>query len=124
MCWSQSLATYSLQRTCRPIQKKYSGSWNFGPSSAEIRTVKEVADSLVGHIGRGRVDIVDIQEYHEANLLQLNCDKAAQLLGWRPRWHVDKTLAATAQWYKTMLDGGDATTITRLQLKDYFQELL
>jgi len=103
----------------------YAGSWNFGPSTSEVRTVREVASSIIQHLGCGHIEIAESQQqHHEARLLQLNCDKAHQLLGWRPRWHVDKTLAATAQWYKTILEGGDAESITRTQLQDYFPELL
>ena len=56
-------------------------------------------------------------------LLQLNCDKAQQLLKWAPRWGVDRALAATAEWYKVYLEGGNIEDITRSQLIDYFPEL-
>lgn len=105
--------------------KRWVGSWNFGPSTQETRTVKNVADVIVGHIGRGCVEVVESQAHvvHEARLLQLNCDKAHQLLGWYPRWHVDKTLEATAFWYKTVMNGGNAEEITRAQIHEFFPEL-
>lgn len=104
--------------------KKWEGAWNFGPSTEEIRTVKTVAEVIVSHIGKGRVEVVESSnQVHEARLLQLNCDKAHQLLGWHPRWHVDKTLEATALWYKAMMNGGSAEDITRQQLHEFFPEL-
>ena len=113
-----------LAAQLRNQPEKYAGSWNFGPSPSEVRTVHEVASSIIQHLGRGRIEIADSQQHHhEARLLQLNCDKAHQLLGWHPRWDVDKTLAATALWYKTILEGGDAESITRAQLQEYFPEL-
>lgn len=113
-----------LSAQLRNQPERYGGSWNFGPSTCEVRTVLEVANSITQHLGRGHVEIVGSQQHHhEARLLQLNCDKAHQLLGWHPRWHVDKTLAATALWYKTIMDGRDAEAITRAQLHDYFPEL-
>ncbi len=103
--------------------KKWGGSWNFGPSTQEVRTVKKVAEVIVGHIGKGRVEVVESKaQVHEARLLQLNCDKAHQLLGWYPRWHVEKTLEATALWYKTIMNGGDAEAITRAQIEEFFSE--
>lgn len=105
--------------------EEFIGSWNFGPATNEARTVQEVASSIIQHFGRGCIEIVDLnQPHHEARLLQLNCDKAHQLLGWKPRWCVDKALAATALWYKTIMEGGNAESITRAQLQDYFPELL
>ncbi len=114
-----------LSAQLRNHPEKYASSWNFGPSTSDVRTVVEVATSIIHQLGRGRIEIeASPQHHHEARLLQLNCDKAHQLLGWYPRWNVDKALSATAQWYKTILDGGDAETITRAQTRDYFQELL
>lgn len=100
------------------------GAWNFGPSTGEVRTVSEVAHAIIDHLGSGSVEMDHSGGHqHEANLLQLNCDKAHQLLGWHPRWHVEKTLTATAEWYKSWLDGKNMEPITRDQIRDYFSEL-
>lgn len=104
--------------------KHWGGAWNFGPSTHEVRTVKNVAEVIVSHIGKGRVEVMESQtQVHEARLLQLNCDKAHQLLGWHPRWRVEKTLVATALWYKAVMNGGNAEEITRAQVHDFFPEL-
>jgi len=106
------------------MPEKYVGAWNFGPSTSEVRTVFEVAEKIVAHLGKGRIEITgSINQPHEANLLQLNCDKAHQLLGWYPRWHVENTLTATAEWYNTFLNNGNIEEITRKQLHEYFIEL-
>lgn len=102
----------------------YAGAWNFGPSTSEARTVEEVARSIVGHLGSGRVALApQTPNQHEAQLLQLNCDKAHQLLGWHPRWHVEKALAATGEWYRLVRQGQSAEVVTRAQLHEYFPEL-
>lgn len=104
--------------------EKYAGSWNFGPSSSEVRTVEEVSRTIVKHMERGSIEIMTSQsQAHEAQLLQLNCDKAHQNLGWYPRWGIEETLAETALWYKNILEGGNAETITKNQLYKYFKEL-
>lgn len=107
----------------KPID--YAGAWNFGPSTAEVRTVYEVADTIIKHLGQGRIEVAKTQAaQHEAQLLQLSCDKAHQLLGWHPRWNVDKTLEATASWYnKVVLGNMDVETVTREQIYAYFPEL-
>ena len=105
--------------------KRWGGSWNFGPSTHEVRTVKTVAEAIISHIGKGNIEVVKNQnQVHEARLLQLNCDKAHQLLNWYPRWHVEKTLEITALWYKTIMEGGDAELITRTQIHEFFPELI
>ena len=103
----------------------YSGAWNFGPSTSEVRTVNQVANDIVEFIGKGSVEIEKNHgQQHEANLLQLNCDKAKQILGWSPRWGSKKTISSTAKWYKVFLDGGDIESITKEQIYDFYKELL
>jgi len=103
--------------------KRWGGAWNFGPSTQEVRTVMEVAEVIIRHLGRGQIEVTQsLAQVHEANLLQLNCDKAHQRLDWHPRWRVDKTLEATALWYKTVMSGGSAEQITRAQLYEFFPE--
>ena len=102
----------------------FKGSWNFGPPSSEVRNVEQVANTIVEHLGRGNIEIERPENQpHEALLLQLNCDKSHQLLGWFSRWDVDKTLTATADWYRVFLSGGDINAITQKQIYYYFSEL-
>jgi len=122
----EPLAGYlMLAARLREKPSEFSGAWNFGPSTEEVRTVHEVADTIVKHLGQGKVEVITTQtSQHEAKLLQLSCDKAHQLLGWRPRWNVDQTLEATASWYNQVVLGhADVETVTREQIYTYFPEL-
>jgi CDP-glucose 4,6-dehydratase len=102
----------------------FAGAWNFGPNSSEVRTVRDVARAMVDRLGRGSIEVgVASPAHHEAQLLQLNCDKAHQLLGWKPRWCVDKTLEATADWYVAWMSGQDMRVVSEAQIHDYFPEL-
>lgn len=114
-----------LAALLRQEPTKYASAWNFGPSTQEVRTVHDVARAIVKHLGRGSIRVGQVADHmHEATLLQLNCDKAHQFLSWYPRWSVDKTLTAAAQWYAAVLDKGEAAEqVTRRQIRDYFSEL-
>ena len=101
--------------------KHYGGAWNFGPSTGDVKTVKQVADLLYQHIGKGTVKVENLNTLqHEANVLQLNCDKAHHLLGWYPRWNADETIRETAFWYKAMLSGNNLEVITKSQILKFF----
>jgi len=104
-----------------PIE--YGGSWNFGPSVNEkVFTVKSVADILIKHIGKGIINIdKSNSDHHEAQLLQLNCDKANKLLNWHPNWGTEQALKATALWYKSFIKGQDVEKFTLSQIEDYFE---
>lgn len=102
----------------------FSGAWNFGPSTQKVRTVHEVAQTMVRCLGQGTIEVAEVPAaQHEAALLQLNCDKAHQLMSWYPRWEVDQALAATAEWYGEVRRGVSAKTVTRRQILEYFPEL-
>lgn len=113
-----------LAERLRADPRRFAGSWNFGPASSEVRTVEEVANSISSAVGARGVEVPAVKEgRHEAQLLQLNCDKAHQLLGWHPRWSIDRTLTATAEWYKGVMDGHSAESMTRAHIYEYFPEL-
>ena len=104
---------------------KYSGSWNFGPKMSQPLTVEEVTRNIIKHYGKGNIKVEKLGEgFYEANLLQLNCDKANQKLLWSPRWSVEKTLEVTANWYKRFHNGEAVQSITGSQINEYFSEMI
>jgi CDP-glucose 4,6-dehydratase len=105
---------------------QYDGAWNFGPHVGDVRSVLEVAEAVVAEFGRGSLEVhAPADKPHEAHLLQLNSDKARQLLGWTTRWDFDQTVQATAGWYRdVILKNGDAREISSRQITDYFGEPL
>lgn len=121
----EPISGYLLLAACLYEEpKRWSGPWNFGPSTDEVHTVEDVANVIINYLGRGSIEIVESEsKFHEAGLLQLNCDKAHQLLGWYPRWNPELTFKATALWYKMIIDGNDAENITRSQIHEFFPEL-
>jgi CDP-glucose 4,6-dehydratase len=77
------------------------GGWNFGPAEVSPLTVREVADLLVKHWGRGEVVIdEDPNGPHEAHHLRLDSSKAAVELGWRAVLTPAERVAWTVDWYK------------------------
>lgn len=102
--------------------KRYSGPWNFGPAGESIRTVKELAERVVGFWGEGCVEVVPQSDApHEATLLHLNCDKANYLLHWQPRWDFDTAVAETVQWYREVSEGAAVLDVSRRQIYNYME---
>lgn len=80
---------------------KFSGGWNFGPNDNEIKTVRDILDSMVSMWDDDAQWQQDTAENsHEATLLKLDCSKARMLLNWHPRWSIDITLEKLTLWYK------------------------
>lgn len=102
--------------------KKFSGAWNFGPRGESIRTVQDLAKSVVAKWGIGEMLIVkDATAPHEAGLLHLNCDKAHQLLGWSPQWDFERTIAETVRWYREVIAGVPALAVSKIQILSYME---
>ena len=82
-----------------------------------------MSPQIIKHMKKGTIAIASNSDnQHEANLLQLNCDKASQFLKWEPRWSVDKTIEETAKRYSLFLNGKDINKISLDQINTYFEE--
>ncbi len=104
--------------------KFFSGAWNFGPSNLDVLSVEEVIKIIISNLGKGEMTIEDSKDNeHEANLLQLNCDKAIQNLSWKPRWAAVKALESTAEWFKVYLESGNIRQKSEGQIDEFFKEL-
>lgn len=102
--------------------KKYGGAWNFGPGSKSIRTVYELTQRIIHCWENGEIEVQPQADApHEAGLLQLNCDKAFNMLGWAPRWGFDRSIQETVLWYKNQLTTQDVRALTRTQIRSYME---
>lgn len=99
---------------------RYSGPWNFGPRGGSIRNVEQLARGIIELWGDGSIEYnMDSEAPHEANVLQLNCDKAHHLLGWQPCWGFATTLQHTIEWYRGLQRGEPAQRLTLDQIELY-----
>lgn len=97
-------------------------AWNIGPDAKENRPVRAVAEALVGALGRGRIEAApEANAPHEAHLLALDCAKARDRLGWRPRLDFDATIALTASWYSAWARGEAMAPVTSAQIAAFME---
>ena len=105
--------------------KKFSGSWNFGPSTSEVLTVKDVAKKVVEKLGDVEIQCEDYDnKKYESNLLQLNCDKAKLKLGWKAKWLSTEALDSTSEWYNLYMKNMNIKDLSLGQLESYFGKYL
>ena len=94
-------------------------AFNFGPSLASNRTVRELVETVLKHWPGEWIDQTDPNAPHEANLLHLQIDKAHHLLGWQPRWDYATTIARTVGWYRAQHTGASAMACCLADLSSY-----
>ena len=96
-------------------------SFNIGPSGDHCFPVATILEDLSKIWFGFRYAIGQTEDnFKEAGLLQLNCDKARSLLGWRPVLEAKQGIAWTADWYAhTRIYPGQEKAKTLEQIKTF-----
>ena len=109
-------------------KKNFSGSWNFGPQYNKIFDVKKVTNILCQEFNYNKKIIYKKEnkkenkkeKIKEAKLLSLNCDKAIQLMNWRPLLDSQQSIKFTSDWYKDYFLKKDMRNVTLKQVSYFF----
>jgi CDP-glucose 4,6-dehydratase len=86
-------------RLSGPGSDRLCEAFNFGPRIEANRTVAELVTEILKHRPGRWEDRSNPNAPHEASLLNLSIEKAFHLLGWRPVWNFEQTVARTTEWY-------------------------
>jgi CDP-glucose 4,6-dehydratase len=99
---------------------RYSEGWNFGPNEADAKPVGWIVEWICrnwnAHVS---YEIAKGPHPHEANYLKLDCSKAKTLLGWQPRWNLEKALTLIITWTKAYQSGGNIQEVCCSQIKEH-----
>ncbi len=97
----------------------YCSGFNFGPFSTSNKNVELLVNEILKH-WNGTWHYEKEDAMHEAFLLNLNIDKAIQLLNWTPVWDFQTTISKTVEWYKKSFDDpNNIEQITKDQIREY-----
>ena len=113
----ESLSGYlRLARACFENGAEHAKGYNFGPSTDQILTVREVVEAIVTAWGAGAEWRHEPGEKHlkEARLLLLDSGLAERELGWRRSLSFAGALEASVTWYRAAHDGADVQTLRNL----------
>jgi CDP-glucose 4,6-dehydratase len=90
----------------RLIDGEAGEAWNLGPMSAAGVRVQDLIDAMQSEMPQLRIEVrPDDSGRYESALLQLDSSKAADRLGWRPRWE-SEMLERTIAWYRAFYERG------------------
>ena len=100
---------------------QYAEAWNFGPVEEGSKSVQWIVEKLCKKWGEGASYEIDANpQPHEANYLKLDCSKANHLLGWKPRWTMEKALDSIIEFTKAYQNKEDIKKICIKQISEYF----
>jgi len=97
-------------------------SFNFGPELQKDISVSELIHEMKNFFPDFHYNIIETydEKFYESGLLRLNCDKALNLLSWRPALNFSETINFTANWYKNFYaKNNNVINITKDQILNY-----
>ena len=102
--------------------KKYSGSWNFGPSESN-KTVKKIAEEFKKNSELNfNIKILKTKKnYKESEILQLNSNKAIKFLKWKQNLKFNNMIRLTVDWYIQFYLKKNCKVVTKNQIKNFFK---
>ena len=99
--------------------KKLACSYNFGPETHDIQTVKDLVEhALVFWPGRFEAQSGSTAPY-ETGLLGLGIELARSDLKYQPRWDFATGLEKTISWYRSVHSGAAPLEITQKQIQEF-----
>jgi CDP-glucose 4,6-dehydratase len=108
------------ERLCS--QPKLAGSYNFGPLDSDVRTVEEVLRLVSKELPsplNWDLELEPNSEPHESRLLKLDCSKSMMLLGWHPRWTLEKAVSASCDWHSNLAKKADMAKICQNDIEQF-----
>ena len=102
--------------------KKYEGSWNFGPNRKSNLKVIQVAKFGKNFLNSKSKIIIKKNKFYESTYLSLNSNKSLKYLKWKTKLSAETALRLTFEWYKYYKLNKNVTKIielTRKQINDY-----
>jgi len=118
----ETLSAYLLIARRQFGDKCLAGCYNVGPDISGCVSAGELAELFCRHWGDGASwESAEQPGPHEDAILRLDCSKILALLGWRPKWNVDRAVKEVVSWTKSWLGGGDPGECMDRQIMDYFE---
>lgn len=105
-------------------EKQLSGWYNIGPDDCDCVTTGELAELFCQAWGNNQTwtSFAEKNAPHEATFLKLDCTKAKNTFGWKPRWHISEAVFRTVEWTKAWAKNGDVPSVMDSQLEAFLEE--
>ena len=101
---------------------EFAQAWNFGPPAEEAKSVQWIVEHLIRFWGGDARWELDLARHpHESRTLKLDCAKARELLGWRPKLDLLTALEWIVEWYQGYVNKLDLRALTEKQIARFEQ---
>jgi CDP-glucose 4,6-dehydratase len=121
----EPISGYLTLAQCLFNDNKYNGeNFNFGPKPEDCITVEKLIYDISSYWDFEQnfevLNNTGLNNFHEAGLLKLNCEKSYTLLSWEPTLTYEKTVEFTSKWYFNYYQNKiDIKSFTTEQIENY-----
>jgi len=110
----ECLCGYLLLAKKQYDNKSIEGAYNFGPDNEGCVTTEKLVNMFCEAWGKGATWRVHGNDGpHEANFLKLDCSSAKAILGWKPKWKIEKAVEKTVEFANVKTDDERTACIDR-----------
>ena len=92
---------------------------NFGPKPEDVRSVREVVETVLASVGEGRWEPTSERAGPEAAVLVLDPSLARETIGWQSSLSIDAALEWTTEWFRVARRDGDCGVLCADQIDRY-----
>lgn len=102
------------------LDAKKAGFYNVGPDDCDCVTTGTLVELFCEKWGD--LSYLDRNDGgpHEANFLKLDCSRIKNIIGWKPRWHVEEAIEKTVEWSKIYNQNSDVSKCMDAQIHEFF----
>src|SRR3989338_5939712 len=93
----------------------FSEAWNFGPDTDNLKPVSWIIDQMSNYWGKSIKWQKSEQNFHETNILSLNCLKAKSKLNWESKLNLNDSIKWTVDWFKAFSNNSNMRKFTEKQ---------
>ena len=103
---------------------KYAGNYNVGPDECDCLSTGDLVNLFCEKWKDGASwENQSDNGPHEAGFLKLDCSKIKSTFGWKPTWHIEKTMEKICKWSKADVAGYDIGSITEKQIDEFLRDM-
>lgn len=119
----ESLSAYLLIVEQQYGNSVCSGNYNIGPDHQDCIKTEDLVKLFCELWGDNSTwkSFEKVDNPHEANFLRLDNSRIRNLLGWKPKWSIEKALHETINWTKDYINGKDVDERIQKQIREYFE---
>ncbi len=117
----EALSAYLMIVQKQYNDKSFEGSYNIGPDEYGCVKTRDIVDLFCQLWGKINWKYKNKDNnFHESNILKLDCSKIKNTIGWKPKLTIDEAIKLTVDWSKGYYSKGNINEISIKQITKYF----